>query len=105
MAGMANIATGELLDELAARLAEPLAWRVVELLRHQDAADSEDHWLNTAEAAQYLGMSASRLGKLAASRAIPSEQDGPGCKRYFERSALDRWRKSGGASARLHRVV
>ena len=32
------------------------------------------------------------LRKLAAERAIPSEQDGPGCKLYFRRSDLDAWR-------------
>jgi hypothetical protein len=38
---------------------------------------------------------------LAAERAIPSEQEGPGCKLYFRRSDLDAWRQSGGRPRHL----
>ena len=34
------------------------------------------------------------LRKLAARRAIPSHQDGPRCRLYFQRDELDEWRRS-----------
>jgi hypothetical protein len=34
--------------------------------------------------------------KLAAQRAIPVHQDGPGCKLHFRRDELDEWRRAGG---------
>jgi excisionase family DNA binding protein len=109
MSDLASIETCVLLDELACRLAprlvEPMARRVVELLRERDPADPVDPWLDGSEAADYLGVSRDRLRKFAAAGAIPSEQDGPGCKRYFRRSALDRWRESGGQPAHLRRAA
>ena len=53
-------------------------------------------WLDSAQAAEYLGLHRDTLRRLAAARAIPTEQDGRGCKLFFRRSALDEWRKSGG---------
>ena len=55
----------------------------------------QDRWLDTRSAARYVGLHHDTLRKLAAG-AIPSEQDGPACKRYYRRSDLDRWRESGG---------
>lgn len=104
-----GIDTGDLLEALAARivpyLAEPVARRVVELMRERDTAEPIDPWYGSAEAAQYLGMNRDTLRKLATAGAIPSEQDAPGCKRYFRRSDLDRWRESGGKPAHLRRLA
>ncbi len=59
----------------------------------------EDEWLDSRHAAEYLGIHRDTLRKLAAERAIPTEQDGPDCKLYFRRSDLDAWRRSGGEAA------
>lgn len=74
------------LDRLAARLAGRLT-------RAEPAAD--DRWLSAREAASYLGVSLNALHKLSAARALPFEQDRPGCKLWFRRSELDRWRTGG----------
>lgn len=50
-------------------------------------------WMDSAAAAEYLGMSRSSLHKLTARRAIPSHQEAPGCKHWFLRAELDRWRE------------
>jgi hypothetical protein len=76
----------EALAELAARLA-PFMPRL-------ETADS-DGWLNTRQAAEYLGMSPSALHKLTAARAIPFEQERPRAKCWFQRSQLDQWRRGG----------
>ena len=59
-------------------------------------ADQGDEWFDSAQAAEYLGLHRDTLRRLAAARAIPTEQDGRGCKLFFRRSALDEWRQSGG---------
>lgn len=76
------------LEELAARLAPKLAARL-------RAAPEPDGWLDAKRAASYLSISVNSLHKLTAARAIPFEQDGPGCKCWFRRSELDRWREGG----------
>lgn len=58
-------------------------------------------WLDSRDAADYLGVHRDTLRKLAAERAIPAEQDRPDCKLFFRRSALDEWRLTGGRSAHL----
>jgi excisionase family DNA binding protein len=60
-------------------------------------AEPNDSWLDSHAAADYLGITLNSLYKLTADRAIPFEQDGPGCKAWFRRSALDAWREAGGA--------
>ncbi len=109
MTGRAPIDVGDLLNELAASmspyLVEPMARRVVELLREHDATDADGSWLDSAEAARYLGVSRDTLRKLAAAGQMPSEQDGPRCKRYFRRSDLDAWRQGGGRAAHLRRIA
>jgi len=83
-----------LLDELAesdlALLAERLRPHLA-LVRDE----RQDDWLDSKEAARYLRVPLSSLHKLTASREIPFEQEGAGCKLYFKRSALDAWRRSG----------
>ena len=102
-----GLSVEELLCALAAQLAphfvEPIARRVAELLRENEAAGPV--WLDSRDAAEYLGVNRDTLRKLAAAGAIPSEQDGPSCKRYFRRDELDQWRQSGGKPARLRRVA
>jgi excisionase family DNA binding protein len=56
-------------------------------------APPPDEWLDSEAAAAYLSLPRSTLHKLTAERAIPFNQDGPGCKLYFKRSALDAWRE------------
>ena len=92
-----------ILDQLLDRVAE----RVVALLRerHPEDAGGRDEWLDSRHAAEYLGVHRDTLRKLAAERAIPSEQDGPGCKLYFRRSDLDAWRRGGGGPRHLASVV
>ena len=55
-------------------------------------ADHASVWLDARSAAEYLGIHRDTLRKLAAQRAIPNHQDGPGCKHYFLRDELDEWR-------------
>ncbi len=55
----------------------------------------EDGWLDAKRAAAYVGLSVNALHKLTAERAIPFEQEGPGCKCWFKRSELDEWRRAG----------
>lgn len=85
----------EALDEAALdSLADRLAPRIAERLAHD-----RDGWLSAKDAAGYLGITVDALHKLTAARDIPFEQDAPGCKLWFRRSGLDRWRR-GGSEAR-----
>lgn len=90
----ARVDLGEILDALAERIAEALAVRLGE------THTAVDQWLSTREAAEHLGMHTDTLRRLAGSRAIQAEQDGPGCRLYFRISELDRWRESGGRHSR-----
>jgi hypothetical protein len=83
------------LDALADLLAPKLE------LRRQPAT-VEDGWLDAKRAAAYVGLSLNALHKLTAERAIPFEQEGPGCKLFFKRSELDSWREAGGSRAADH---
>jgi excisionase family DNA binding protein len=87
------------IDQLAARVVERLA-EVIE--RSPGGAPNDQHeWFDSRHAAEYLGIHRDTLRKLAAERAIPSEQDGPNCKLYFRRSDLDAWRLAGGRPRHL----
>lgn len=85
----------QLLDHIADRLAAVLTARIAM------TDERPDEWFDSRHAAQYLGVHRDTLRKLAAERAIPSEQDGPGCKLYFRRSDLDAWRHGGGRPRHL----
>ena len=74
-------------------LADAVAARLHDRLGDQRGA-ADDRWLTSREAAAYLGMTVAALHKLTAARAIPFEQAGPGCRCYFRRADLDRWRAS-----------
>jgi excisionase family DNA binding protein len=86
---------GQLLDHIADRLAAVITERL------SVSDDRPDEWFDSRHAAEYLGVHRDTLRKLAAERAIPSEQDGPGCKLYFRRSDLDAWRHGGGRPRHL----
>lgn len=83
-----------IVEHLVDRLAEKVAAIIAERLSAPD--DRTDEWFDSRNAAEYLGVHRDTLRKLAAERAIPMEQDGPGCKLYFRRGDLDAWRRSGG---------
>ncbi|MGO9956318.1 MAG: helix-turn-helix domain-containing protein [Solirubrobacteraceae bacterium] len=85
-----------MLAQLAERVADAITERLAVC-----SVDREDEWLDSRCAADYLGIHRDTLRKLAAERTIPSEQDGPRCKLYFRRSALDEWRRSGGRPVHL----
>ncbi len=88
-------------DDALDALAERLAPRLEGLFGRSPVPTADpDRWLTTAEAADYLGMTPNALHKLTAARALPFAQDGPGCRCYFKRSDLDRWRDSGGRAGR-----
>jgi excisionase family DNA binding protein len=96
---MSAVLINQVIDRLAERVALVLADRF-----GADERDCND-WLDCRHAAKYLGVHRDTLRKLAAERAIPSEQDGPGCKLYFRRSDLDAWRRGGGRRRHLATVV
>lgn len=77
-----------------------LAKRLTPYLQQQDSEGAPDRWLSAKDAAAHLGISVHALHKLSAAREIPFEQDGPGCKLWFRRSELDRWRQRGGPAPR-----
>jgi excisionase family DNA binding protein len=88
MAGL----TIDLSDNELDRLADVLAERVVARLDGRLDGSPADRWLDTGAAAEYLGVHRDTLRRLAAERRIPSEQEGPNCRRYFRVADLDRWR-------------
>jgi excisionase family DNA binding protein len=100
-------AGSSLLDALSDQVAERVAERLAAAAPPSDAGEptSEDEWLDARHAAAYLGVHRDTLRKLAAERAIPSEQDGPNCKLYFRRSALDAWRRTGGRPRHLTKTL
>ncbi|MGH2894337.1 MAG: helix-turn-helix domain-containing protein [Solirubrobacteraceae bacterium] len=87
-------AAGGVLDELLAQLADLVADRVADQLA-APRVPAKDEWLDTRRAAEYLGIHRDSLRRLAAERAIPTEQASAGCKLYFKRSDLDAWRRDG----------
>jgi excisionase family DNA binding protein len=95
VAGDSDRALRGLLDEFIDRIADAIVARMTDA-----ATQPEPRWLDSREAAEYLGLNRDTLRKLAAERSIPSEQDGPGCKLFFERSVLDEWRRTGGRESR-----
>lgn len=78
-----------LLDGLLARLADLVVER---LLERTEAEPRPNQWMDARDAAAYLGVHRDTVRKLAAERAIPVHQDGPGSRLYFRRGELDEWR-------------
>jgi excisionase family DNA binding protein len=99
------LAVGEvsIIDSLLERLANRVAAGVIAHLEGNGAA--HDEWLDSLQAANYLGLHRDTLRRLAAAGAIPAEQDGRGCKLFFTRAALDDWRRSGGRPRHLSAVA
>jgi excisionase family DNA binding protein len=79
-----------ILDEIKAEELRELAEMLAPYL--PDTSPRSDAWMESREAASYLGISTNALHKLTAARTIPFEQKVPGGKCYFKRSALDAWR-------------
>lgn len=77
--------------------ARAIAAELAPLLTDLLAASSKPGWLDAKDAAEYLGVHVDTLNRQARAGRIPSEQEAPGCKRFFNRSDLDRLRESGGA--------
>jgi excisionase family DNA binding protein len=92
-----------LIDQVAERVAERLA--AAGGPAETSEPNGEDEWFDSRRAATYLGVHRDTLRKLAAEGAIPSEQEGPNCKLYFRRSALDSWRRTGGRPRHLARTL
>lgn len=93
-----------LIDQLLGRLADLVADRL--MARTGTETDQPpDEWMDARAAAVYLGVHRDTLRKLAAERAVPVHQDGPGCKLYFRRDKLDDWRRSGRAPRSQLRAV
>lgn len=74
----------DILDQLADALAPRL-----EKIRKP----SEDSWIDSKEAAVYLGVTQASLYQHTAARAIPFSQNEVGGKMFFKRSELDAWRR------------
>ncbi len=89
-----------LIDDIAERVAASVAAKLADI----DGASTPE-WLDSRDAADYLGVHRDTLRKLAAERAIPTHQDGPGCKLFFRRSDLDEWRQSGGRAAQVGSIL
>lgn len=81
-----------------ARLAADLAAVLRPHLQHEQSA--ADGWMNSREAAAYLGLTLPALHRHTAARAIPFAQDTPGGKCWFHPADLDEWRRRGGARSR-----
>ncbi len=90
-----------LLDALLDQIADRVAARLAVCVDQQGSDSADDEWFDSRHAAEYLGVHRDTLRRLAAERAIPTEQDGPNCKLYFRRSDLDAWRRSGGRPRHL----
>jgi excisionase family DNA binding protein len=90
-----------LLDELDEADMAELARRLAPYMP-KPAPASRDGWLNSRQAAKYLGISLDTLQDLAARRQIPFEQRTTRGRLYFDPSALDNWRRgapAGGSHA------
>jgi excisionase family DNA binding protein len=83
-AALVDALDDDALDQLADLLAPRLAPRL--------AAEPDDAWMDSKQAAAYTGLSMNSLHKRTAAREIPFHQDGPGGKCWFKRSELDAWR-------------
>ncbi len=92
------------LDGLMGWLADLVVDRLVERATAEKDEDRNE-WMDARAAAEHLGVHRDTLRKLAAERAVPVHQDGPGCKLYFRRDELDEWRRSSRAGRSQLRTV
>lgn len=80
-------------EEEMEAIAHALAPRMIrEIEKWLEEGASQDRWMNSREAAEYLAIPPSTLRKLTASCAIPFAQESEGANCYFKRSDLDQWR-------------
>ena len=91
---LAAAIVGALDDPALDQLADLLAARLAARIKTDEQPSAE--WLDAAGAAAHLGLTRHALHKLTAARAIPFEQEAPGCKLWFQRTDLDHWRRNGG---------
>lgn len=89
-----------ILDHADERTLDRLAELLEPRLRRLKAPTTGDGWLDSRDAAAYLGISKHALHRLTAERRIPFSQDTPGSRTYFKRSDLDGWRESGARGLR-----
>lgn len=82
-----------LLDQVLVRLADLVAEKIADRIV-RGSGEEDERWFDTRAAAEYLGVHRDTIRRLAAERAIPAEQAGAGCKLYFRRRDLDRWRRT-----------
>lgn len=88
-----------------------LARRMVEILHENGmcslcgAGHAQDGWMDSKAAAAYAGCSRNALHKAMAAREIHFEQDGPGGKAWFKRSAIDFWRRGERPPVELRRAA
>jgi excisionase family DNA binding protein len=89
------VGQGDVLQQFLGQLVELVADRVASRLAAPERdRERADQWLDSRRAAEYLGIGRDSIRRLAAEGSIPTEQAGAGCKLYFRRSDLDRWRSS-----------
>jgi excisionase family DNA binding protein len=81
-----------LLDELEPDELGELARRLAPLMPRPEPV-ARDGWLNSRQAAEYLGISLDSLHQLTARREIPFEQHVSGGRLYFDPAAVDNWRR------------
>jgi len=74
----------EALDELVSEVTR-------RVLAELEPVENRQEWLSVESAAYHLDVSAERVRKLIARRAITYYQDGPGCRVSLRRSELDEW--------------
>lgn len=98
------VGEAKMLDAVIAVIADRVAEAVTSRLTTA-VPDAGPEWLDSRGAAEYLALHRDTLRKLAAERAIPAVQDGPGCKLIFLRTDLDEWRRAGGRAAHLASAV
>jgi excisionase family DNA binding protein len=88
------------LDELATRIAHQIAARL-----SIAEEDSSDPWLDSRNAADYLGVSRTTVRRLGAEGSLNTEQAGANYKLYFRRSELNRWRRCGSVATPATRMA
>ena len=84
-------AIGDLLSGLDENDLAALAARLAPYLPKPDQPNGAE-WLDSKQAAAYLGVSIPTLHRKIAAGAIPCHQDCPGGHWHFRRSELDEWR-------------
>src|SRR4051794_9148463 len=85
-------------DHALERLADLVADRLRSTLATSTLSD--DRWLGSKAAADYLGLTLDALHRLTSNGAVSFSQDTPGGKLWFRRADLDTYRERGRRAAR-----